>query len=59
MFKKAAQQGRGEHGPEAYRGPVAPLDATGGPYVEGPSDARTRLEAFFNILQMLDNKGSR
>jgi hypothetical protein len=49
MFKKAAQQGRSEQGPEAYSSP----------YVEGPSDARTRLEAFFNILRMLDNKGSR
>jgi len=40
MFKKAAQRGRSERGPEAY-----PFR-----YVEGPSEARTKLEAFFNIL---------
>ena len=40
MFKKAAQQGRSERNAEAY-----PLR-----YVEALSDARTKLEAFFNIL---------
>ena len=40
MVKKAFQRGRSERGPEAYFFP----------YVEGPSDARTKLEAFFNIL---------
>jgi len=39
MFKKAFQRGRSERGPEAYFSQ----------YVEGPSDARTTLEAFFNI----------
>ncbi len=43
-------QGRSERGGEAYRGPVALSDATGDRYVEPPSDARTQLEAFFNIL---------
>jgi hypothetical protein len=40
MFKKAFQQGRSERRGEAY------------PrwYVEPLSDARTKLEAFFNIL---------
>jgi hypothetical protein len=41
MFKKAAQRGRSEQGTEAYVFR----------YVEVPSDARTKLEAFFNILQ--------
>jgi len=40
MFKKAFQQGRSEREPEAYLFP----------YVEDSSDARTQLEAFFNIL---------
>jgi len=40
MVKKAFQRGRSERGPEAYSFR----------YVEGPSDARTKLEAFFNIL---------
>jgi hypothetical protein len=43
MFKKAVQQGRSERGGEAYSGP----------YVEPLSDARTKLEDFFNILLML------
>jgi hypothetical protein len=36
------QQGRSERGPEAYAFR----------YVEGPSDARTPLEAIFNIRQI-------
>jgi len=40
MFKKVVQRGRSERGPEAYSFR----------YVEGPSDARTKLAAFFNIL---------
>ena len=40
MFKKTVQRGRSERGTEAY-----PLG-----YVEGPSDARTKLAGFFNIL---------
>ena len=40
MFKKAVQQGRSERDPEAYS-----LR-----YVEGASEARTQLAAFFNIL---------
>ncbi len=40
MFKKAVQQGRSERGGEAYL-----LR-----YVEPLSEARTKLEAFFNIL---------
>ena len=40
MFKKAVQRGRSERGGEAYS-----LR-----YVEPPSDARTKLAAFFNIL---------
>jgi hypothetical protein len=40
MFKKAFQQGRRERGVEAY----CLL------YVEPLSDARTKLEDFFNIL---------
>jgi hypothetical protein len=43
MFKKAVQQGRSERGGEAYF--VL--------YVEPLSDARTKLEDFFNILLML------
>ncbi len=43
-------QGRSERGGETYRGPVALSDATGDRYVEPLSDARTQLEAFFNIL---------
>jgi hypothetical protein len=40
MFKKAGRRGRSERGGDAYSVPyVAPL-----------SDARTKLEAFFNIL---------
>ena len=38
LLKKASQQGRNERKPEAY--------SVG--YVEGLSDARTRLEGFFN-----------
>jgi hypothetical protein len=40
MFKKPLQRGRSEQIPEAYS-----LE-----YVEGLSDARTKLEGFFNIL---------
>ncbi len=40
MVKKSFQQGRSERRAEAY-----PLG-----YVEGLSDARTKLEEFFNIL---------
>ena len=40
MFKKVAQRGRSERGTEAYFFR----------YVEVPNDARTKLEAFFNIL---------
>ena len=40
MLKKAVQQGRSERRTEAY-----PLG-----YVEGLSDARTKLAAFFSIL---------
>jgi hypothetical protein len=40
MVKKAVQQGRSERGTEAYSFR----------YVEVPSDARTTLAAFFNIL---------
>ena len=40
MLKKAVQQGRSERRPEAY-----PLG-----YVEGLSDARTKLADFFSIL---------
>ncbi len=40
MFKNAVQRGRSERGGEAY----FLL------YVEPPSDARTKLAAFFNIL---------
>ena len=40
MFKKAFQRDRSERGNEAYSFR----------YVEVPSDARTKLEAFFNIL---------
>ena len=43
MFKKAAQQGRSERKAEAYS-----LR-----YVEALSDARTKLEAFFNILLIM------
>jgi hypothetical protein len=39
MFKTAFQQGRSERKPEAYSSR----------YVEGLSDARTTLEAVFNI----------
>ncbi len=50
MFKKAFQQGHNEREAEAYRGPVAPQSAAGESYVEAWSEARTQLEAFFNIL---------
>ena len=40
MVKKVVQQGRSERGAEAYFFR----------YVEGQSDARTQLAAFFNIL---------
>lgn len=40
VFKKSVQRGRSERGPEAY-----PLG-----YVEGLSDARTKLAGFFNAL---------
>ena len=43
MFKKAFQQGRSERRGEAYFGR----------YVEPLSDARTKLEDFFNILGLL------
>jgi len=42
MFKKATQRGRSEERAEAYLSR----------YVEDLSDARTKLEAFFNILLM-------
>jgi len=38
--QKGRQRGRSERGPEAYVFR----------YVEGPSDARTKLAVFFNIL---------
>jgi hypothetical protein len=41
MFKKAVRRGRSERGTEAYFFR----------YVEVPSDARTKPEAFFNIRQ--------
>jgi hypothetical protein len=41
MVKKIFQQGRSERGTEAYAFR----------YVEVPSDARTPLEVFFNILR--------
>jgi len=44
MVKKVVQQGRSERGTEAYAFR----------YVEGPSDARTQLAAFFNILPWLE-----
>jgi len=53
MFKKAAQRGRSKRGGEAYSSPVASYRATGPRYVESPSDARTKLEAFSNILSWL------
>jgi len=40
MVKKAVRRGRSERGTEAYVFR----------YVEVPSDARTKPEAFFNIL---------
>jgi hypothetical protein len=40
MIKKVVQQGRSERRPEAYAVQ----------YVEGLSDARTTLAAFFSIL---------
>ncbi len=40
MVKKVVQQGRSERRGEAYSEP----------YIEPLSDARTKLEAFFNIL---------
>jgi hypothetical protein len=40
MFKKAVQRGRSERGDEAYSFR----------YVEPPSEARTKLADFFNIL---------
>jgi hypothetical protein len=40
MFKKASQRGRSERGGEAYSFS----------YVEPLSDARTKLEDFFNIV---------
>ncbi len=40
MVKKVVQQGRSKRGLEAYSFR----------YVESPSDARTQLAAFFNIL---------
>jgi hypothetical protein len=40
MFKKVVRQDRSERKPETYSGS----------YVEGLSEARTQLEAFFNIL---------
>ncbi len=46
MFKKVFQQGRSEREHETYLFP----------YVEDSSDARTQLEAFFNIL--LEREGS-
>ncbi len=49
MLKKAVQKGRSERRTEAY-----PLG-----YVEGLSDARTKLAAFFNILSgdIIENRG--
>lgn len=43
-------QGRAKCRGKAYRGPVAPLGATGDTYIEPPSDARTQLETIFTIL---------
>jgi hypothetical protein len=43
MFKKAFQQGRSERRGESYSVP----------YVEPLSDARTKLEDFFNTLLVL------
>jgi hypothetical protein len=45
MFKKVVQQGRSERGTEAYFFR----------YVEVPSDARTTLAAFFNILLLRED----
>ena len=57
MLEKPAQQhppgGYPARSAEAYRGPVALLNATGGRYVEVPSDARTPLEGFCNILSLM------
>src|SRR5438093_9063366 len=57
MLKKPAQQhppgGYPARSAEAYRGPVALSNATGGRYVEVPSDARTPLEGFCNILSLM------
>ena len=44
MFKKVFQQGRSERRGEAYSGL----------YVEPLSDARTKLEIFFNLLLGLE-----
>ncbi len=44
MFKKAVQRGRSEREGEAYRVPVALLNATGESYVEPPSDAIDPLQ---------------
>ena len=48
MFKKAAQRDRSERGGEAY----SVL------YVEPLSDARTKLEAFFNILLTVNKQAT-
>src|SRR5437867_11177158 len=57
MVEKPAQQhppgGYPARSAEAYRGPVALLNATGGRYVEVPSDATTPLEGFCNILSLM------
>jgi len=49
MLKKAAQQGRSERRTEAY-----PLG-----YIEGLSDARTKLAVFFSFLlgDVVENSG--
>ena len=47
MFKKVVQRGRSERGPEAYF--IL--------YVEGLSDARTKLATFFNILSIRARRG--
>lgn len=49
MFKKAAQRGRNEREAEAYS-----LR-----YVEDLSDARTKLEAVFNILSVSKGHGDK
>jgi len=59
-FKKAVRRGRSERGGEAYTVFTRPPIVCGNrrlprPYVEPPSDARTKLAAFFNILLVFLN----